>query len=107
MRGAQSRRERAIAPRSRSRLVEKIKDEKLREAAHELFEELQTTATIENVYNNPATAARHAGRRGHGQRRPITMQELGEECSVRHGEEVLEGEISQLLLEQALKKAQA
>ena len=35
----------------------------------------------------------------------ITMQELGAECLLRHGEEVLEGEISQLLLEQALEAA--
>ena len=35
----------------------------------------------------------------------ITMQELGDECFLRHGEEVLEGEISQLLLQQALEAA--
>ena len=34
-------------------IVERIKDEKLRTAAHELFASLQTTATIQNVYNDP------------------------------------------------------
>jgi parvulin-like peptidyl-prolyl isomerase len=98
-----------IAPRNvpmdqvQGQLVERIKDEKLREAAHKLFAELQTSATIVNVYNNanlrqtmPQVAATVNGQQ-------ITMQELGAECLLRHGEEVLEGEISQLLLRQALE----
>ena len=35
----------------------------------------------------------------------ITLKQLGQECLLRHGEEVLDMEISQLLLEQALKRA--
>ncbi len=36
---------------------------------------------------------------------PIRYQELAEECLLRYGEEVLEVEISHLLLQQALAKA--
>ena len=86
-------------------IVEKIKDEKLREVAHQRFAELQSTATIQNVYNDaklreimPGVVATVNGDR-------ILMRELGQECFLRYGEEVLETEISQLLLDQELKRA--
>ncbi|NOY41495.1 MAG: peptidylprolyl isomerase [Planctomycetes bacterium] len=86
-------------------IVEKIKDEKLREVSHTLFAQLQSTATIQNVYNNlqlretmPGVVATVNGDR-------VMMKELGQECLLRHGEEVLETEISHLLLEQELKNA--
>jgi parvulin-like peptidyl-prolyl isomerase len=100
-----------IAPRPvpleqvQDRIVERIKDEKLRTAAHELFASLQATATIQNVYNDPRlrqtmpdVVATVNGDR-------IMMQELGNECLLRHGEAVLESEISQLLLTQELELA--
>jgi parvulin-like peptidyl-prolyl isomerase len=100
-----------IAPRQvpleqvQDRIVERIKDEKLRTAAHELFASLQATATIQNVYNDaqlrqtmPDVVATVNGDR-------IMMQELGNECLLRHGEEVLEAEISQMLLTQELQLA--
>jgi len=103
--------EETLAPRNvplaeiQNRLVDRIKDEKLRMAAHELFGQLQSTATIQNVYNNPQlretmpdVVATVNGDR-------ITMQELAVECLARHGEEVLEVEISQLLLTQSLEAA--
>lgn len=85
------------------RLVERIKEEKLRTAATGIFEKVQETAVVKNVYNDaelsktmPGVVATVNGDR-------ITMQELGAECLLRHGEEVLEGEISRTLLEQELK----
>jgi parvulin-like peptidyl-prolyl isomerase len=100
-----------IAPRNvprqqvQAQLEEQIKDEKLRETAHTLFASLQKSATIQNVYNNPElrqtmpdTVAVVNGER-------IAMQELGGECFLRHGQEVLEGEISHLLLKQAIDAA--
>ncbi len=88
-----------------TRIVERIKDEKLRKAAHELFAQLQSTATIQNVYNDPQLheTMPDAVATVNGDR--ITMQELGAECLARHGEEVLEVEISQLLLSQSLTAA--
>jgi parvulin-like peptidyl-prolyl isomerase len=86
-------------------LVEKITDEKLREESHKLFGELQKVATIVNVYNNPELRQTMPGVVATVNGDRITMKELGDECLLRHGEEVLEGEISQLLLEQAIAKA--
>ena len=87
------------------KIVERIKEEKLREAANAIFASAQKTATIQNVYNNPElrqlmpdVVATVNGDR-------ITMQELGNECLLRHGEEVLETEISRMLLEQAIQAA--
>ena len=86
-------------------IVDRIKDEKLREAASGIFASVQKTATIQNVYNNPElrqlmpdVVATVNGDR-------VTMQELGNECLLRHGEEVLEAEISRMLLEQAVTAA--
>ncbi len=87
------------------KIVDRIKDEKLREAAAGIFASVQKTATIQNVYNNPElrqvmpdVVATVNGDR-------ISMQELGNECLLRHGEEVLESEISRMLLEQAIQAA--
>ncbi|MCG8450834.1 MAG: peptidyl-prolyl cis-trans isomerase [Pirellulales bacterium] len=87
-------------------LVEKIKDEKLRQVAHKLFEKLQSTATVQNVYNQPKLRETMPGVVATVNGDRITMKELREECLLRHGEEILETEISHLLLRQALQQAQ-
>ena len=89
----------------RAQLVERIKDERLRESAHKLFASLQQAATIQNVYNNPTLREAMPGVVATVNGDQITMKELGAECLLRHGEEVLEGEISKLLLRQALAAA--
>lgn len=86
-------------------IVEKIKDEKLREVANTLFEQLQNSATIQNVYNNPQLRETMPGVVATVNGDRITMKELGQECLLRHGEAVLENEISRLLLEQSLKRS--
>lgn len=86
-------------------LVEKITDEKLREESHKLFGQLQKSATLVNVYNNPELRQTMPGVVATVNGDRITLRELGEECLVRHGSEVLEGEISRVLLEQSLAKA--
>jgi parvulin-like peptidyl-prolyl isomerase len=87
------------------RLVERIKDEKLREAASGIFAKVQQSATIKNIYNDPQLSQVMPGVVATVNGDRITMQELGNECLLRHGEEVLETEISRLLLEQALQAA--
>jgi parvulin-like peptidyl-prolyl isomerase len=86
-------------------IVEKLKDEKLRGVASDLFTQLQSTATTVNVYNNPELRETMPGVVATVNGDRVTMKQLGQECLLRHGEEVLETEISQLLLEQALKTA--
>ncbi|NOY29185.1 MAG: peptidylprolyl isomerase [Planctomycetes bacterium] len=92
--------------KTKQQIVEKIKDEKLRQMAHQLFAQLQASATIQNVYNDPQLRETLPGVVALVNGDRITMKELGQECMLRHGEEVLETEISQLLLEQTLKQVQ-
>jgi parvulin-like peptidyl-prolyl isomerase len=85
------------------RLIERIKEEKLRDAATGIFEKVQQTAVVKNVYNDPELSQTMPGVVATVNGDRITMQELGAECLLRHGEEVLEGEISRTLLEQELQ----
>ncbi len=86
-------------------IVENIKDQKLRDVAQTLFAQLQSTATIQNVYNNPRLRETMPGVVATVNGDRITTKELGRECLLRHGEQVLENEISHLLLEQSIKAA--
>ncbi len=85
------------------RIVETVKEEKLREVAGQKFAELQRSATVVNVYNNPELRETMPGVVATINGDRITMRELGRECLLRHGEEVLESEISQSLLRQSLQ----
>jgi parvulin-like peptidyl-prolyl isomerase len=89
----------------RNELIEQIKEEKLREVAGTLFEQLQKNATIQNVWNQPQLRAANPGVVATVNGDPIRYQELAEECLARYGQEVLEVEISHLLLQQALAQA--
>jgi parvulin-like peptidyl-prolyl isomerase len=84
-------------------IVERIREDKLREAATTLFGTLQKSATIQNVYNDPQLRQTMPGVVALVNGDRISMKELSDECVLRHGEEVLEGEISRLLLLQALE----
>ena len=88
-----------------SQIVEKIKDEKLRGVANNLFTKLQEASTTVNVYNNPQLRETMPGVVATVNGDRILMKDLGQECLLRHGDEVLEIEISQILLEQALQRA--
>jgi parvulin-like peptidyl-prolyl isomerase len=90
----------------KDQLVDKIKEEKLREAASELFGQLQNAATIQNVWNDPQLRQQLPGVVATVNGEQIQYKELAEECLARHGKEVLEVEISHLLLQQAVAKAQ-
>jgi parvulin-like peptidyl-prolyl isomerase len=85
-------------------LIDRIKEEKLRGVASNLFEQLQNAATIQNVWNNPELRKQMPGIVATVNGEPISYKELAEECLLRHGDDVLEVEISHLLLQQALAK---
>ncbi|TWT47338.1 peptidylprolyl isomerase [Botrimarina hoheduenensis] len=89
----------------RAELEEEIREGKLREVANDLFAKLQNAATIQNVYNDPRLRQSMPGVVATVNGEPITMQELGQECLLRHGKEVLEVEVSHLALRQALQAA--
>jgi parvulin-like peptidyl-prolyl isomerase len=85
-------------------LTESIKEDKLREEANELFARFQKSATVKNVYNDPQLSKQLPGVVATINGERITYRQLGEECFVRHAEEVLQVEISHLLLRQALAR---
>lgn len=89
----------------RGELTESIVEQKLRGVANDLFAQLQGSATIVNIYNDPNLRDTMPGVVATVNGESITMRELGKECLDRHGEEVLEVEVSHLLLRQELEQA--
>lgn len=89
----------------RDELSEQIREGKLREVAGKLFKQLQDAATVQNVWNDPQLRAQMPGVVATINGEQIPYSELAEECLMRYGRQVLEVEISHLLLQQALAKA--
>jgi parvulin-like peptidyl-prolyl isomerase len=85
-------------------LLDALKDRKLRAAASDVFKDLQATAVVENVYNDPVKSKQMPGVAATINGQKITIRELSEECVERHGNDVLEGAINRRLLDQALRK---
>ncbi len=90
----------------RAEMTEQIKESKLREVASKLFENLQKSAIIQNVLNDPDLSQQLPGIVSTVNGDQITMSQLGDECLIRYGKDVLEVEISQVLLQQSLAKSQ-
>jgi parvulin-like peptidyl-prolyl isomerase len=88
----------------REELAEQIRETKLRDVASTLFKELQDASTPQNVWNNPELRKQMPGVVAMINGEQIRYQELAEECVLRYGEQVLDVEISHLLLNQALSK---
>ncbi len=86
-------------------LAESISDGKLREEAGAMFSQLQESADIRNVFNDPKLSQRMPGVVALVNGEKVTFEELGKESLARHGEEVLQIEIGHKLLEQSLRKA--
>ncbi|HVT27967.1 MAG TPA: peptidylprolyl isomerase [Lacipirellulaceae bacterium] len=89
----------------REELTEQIKESRLRTVAGALFKDLQKSATVQNVWNNPQLHSQMPGVVEIINGEQITYSELAEECLLRYGRQVLEVEISHLLLHQALANA--
>jgi len=90
----------------RAEVSEQIKETKLREVASKLFGNLQKSAIIQNVLNDPDLSQQLPGIVSTVNGDQITMNQLGDECLLRYGKDVLEVEISQVLLQQSLAKSQ-
>ncbi|QDT06390.1 Foldase protein PrsA precursor [Rubripirellula lacrimiformis] len=92
-------------PAIREQISDRIRDEKMRSAASELFAKLQQEANVIKVLGNPELEQQYPGAGAIINGEQITLSLIGEECIKRHGEEVLDGEINRKLLTQALRKA--
>ncbi len=88
---------------ARERIVDHLQEKRTRDVASTLFRKLQEDARVQNVLNNPELSKQMPGVAATINNAPITMRQLSEECIVRHGEEVLDGEINRLLLVQAMR----
>src|SRR4029078_11047036 len=86
-------------------LSEQIREGKLREVAAKLFKQLQDAATVQNVWNDPQLRAQMPGVVATINGEKIPYSELAEECLMRYGRNVLDVEISHLLLPQSLAQA--
>ncbi len=97
-----------IAPRFRpdaeNRIRDRVQDQKLRATASTLFQRLQEDAKVVNVYNDPKLRKEMPGVAATINGQKISIEQLGEECVIRNGKDVLDGEIHRRLLQQALKK---
>lgn len=94
------------APELEKKIVEqlgdRIRDNKLRTASAQLFQQLQTEARVVNVYNDPNLARQYPGVAAIINGQQITIRQLAEQCITRYGKDVLTGEINRKLLLQTL-----
>ncbi len=92
-------------PSIRAQLTDRIRDEKMRGAATELFDGLQKEASVVKVLGNAELSQQHPGIAAIINGEKVSISVVAAECVKRHGVEVLEGEINRKLLTQALRKA--
>lgn len=82
----------------------RIHDHKMRAESANVFQQLQSQAQIIKVMGDAAAQRTYPGIAALINGRQISLQELSEECLVRHGREVLDGEINRKLLLQELSR---
>jgi parvulin-like peptidyl-prolyl isomerase len=92
-------------PAIREQIHDRIRDEKMRVAATELFGRLQKQARVIKVLGNEELTQQYPGVAAVINGQQISIALAGEECVKRHGLDVLEGEINRKLLTQALRRA--
>lgn len=86
------------------RIIEAISQDKLKQAAVELFDRLQKETSIVNVMNDPAKAQQMPGVAALVNDRQILINKVAEECIVRFGSQMLDTEINRTILLQEMKK---
>lgn len=90
-------------PAIRAQINDRIRDQKVRVAANELFAELQKQAKVVKTLGDQELSKQYPGAAAIINGQQITLAQVGEECIKRHGIEVLENEIVRKLLNQALR----
>ena len=91
-------------PMVEAQLRERLAEHKTRVESAELFQQLQSQAQTVNVLKDAKLQRQYPGTAAQVNGQAITLQQLSEECLLRHGKEVLEGEINRLLLIQELRR---
>ena len=91
---------------AKQRLHDQIRDANMQREASKIFKELKEKAKVVNIYVQPELGKQMPGVVGLVNNYKITTRDLTDECIMRHGASVLEGEINRKLLKQALVKAE-
>lgn len=92
-------------PAIREQIVDAIRDEKVRDAAAQFFQELQTQARVVKILGDEAAMQQNPGVAAIINDQKVTIAQVAAEGVKRHGSIVLDGEINRKLLTQALQKA--
>lgn len=92
-------------PAIREQIVDAIRDEKVRDAAAQFFQELQTQARVVKILGDEAAMKQNPGVAAVINDQKVTIAQVAAEGVKRHGSVVLDGEINRKLLTQALQKA--
>ena len=92
-------------PSIRAQISDRIRDEKMRTAASELFGQLQQESRVEKFLGDAELTKQNPGVAAIINGEKVSVSVVGAECIKRHGLEVLEGEINRKLLTQALRRA--
>jgi len=86
-------------------LREALVDHKLRDAASELFRELQASAEVSNVLNNQELSQKMPGVAAVVNGQKIGLARVEKECVKRHGIVILDAEINRRVLGQSLQRS--
>ena len=92
-------------PAIREQILDRIRDQKMKGAATDLFAQLQRQANVVKVFGDEQLSQKYPGVAAIVNNRKITVAQLSAECVKKHGDVVLEGEINRKLLTQALRKS--
>lgn len=92
-------------PSIRAQITDRLRDEKMRGAATELFGQLQQEARVQKVLGDAELTKQNPGIAAIINGEKVSLGVVAAEAVKRHGLEVLEGEINRKLLTQALRKA--
>ena len=88
---------------AKSRIQEELSKEKLSESATELFQQMQQNAELVNVMNDPELSKQMPGVAAIVNGQQVLKNQVGEECIVRFGANMLETEINRVMLMQQLE----
>ncbi len=95
----------AAFPAIREQITDRIRDEKVRVEASNLFQKLRENSQVVKVYGDEKLSAQYPGVAAIINGKKLTVAMATQEAMKRHAKEILEGEINRALLTQALKKS--
>lgn len=91
-------------PLVEKQLADKLREEKTRSASAQFFSQMQEAAKVVNVWNDPKLRQANPGVAATINGKPISIEQLQNECLERYGADVLEGEINRKVLTQELAR---